>query len=772
MVGGALLAGQVYGTQSQPQYDPGQSGVAERMLHQLHVVSPPSETVLIQSRSRAPAGTLTAAPALTGHVREAAGAVVAALRALPGAATDIQSPFGQAGRHLIGPGGSSALVTFQVAGPHSQADARVVRALAAVAAIQARYPDLIVAETGSASVDRAATAMLGRDFHQAELTSVPLTLLLLLLIFGALIAASIPVILAGTAVITTVSLLAIPSRWLPIGQGTSEVVLIIGMAVGIDYTLFYLRREREERAAGATFHDALRTAAATSGRAIVVSGLTVMISLAGLLFTGIDMFTGFAIGTMMVVGVAVIGSLTALPALLALLGPWADRGRVPFFGKGRTRAEQSRLWHAVVGRVVKRPVVWGGAALLALGALAAPALGMRIGNPAINLPSSLPVVRTLEAIQHDFPGGPAPAQVVVAGPGVRSPAMSRAIAGIEAAAAAGGPVHGPVTVQPAGNGRGLLISVPLAGTAASGNSSPEAIAGLRALRGHILPGTIGKVGGVSYAVTGSTAGRMDYRSALRSAAPLVFGIVAALAFVLLLLAFRSLAIPLISIALNLLSVGAAYGLITLIFQQGHLEGVLGFTSFGGIIAWVPLFMFVFLFGLSMDYHVFVLARIAELRSKGQATADAVTGGISRGAGVVTSAAVIMVAVFSIFASLSTIDLKMIGVGLAFAVFIDATVVRGICVPAALTLLGERSWYLPRWLALAAEGNQPRDLALMGSSETRGEVMQRPRRRQRGLEGEQPRLLGAREHGVDVPQGRSEARITPAGAHTAGSASPW
>ncbi len=703
MVGGALLAGHVYGTQSQPQYDPGQSGVAERMLDRLHVVTPPSETVLIRSRAPRAEGTLTATPALTGHVREATGAVVAALRAMPGAATGIRSPFDPQGRHLIGPGGASALVTFQVAGPHGQADARVVRALDAVAAVQARYPGLDVAETGGASVDRAATAMLGRDFHKAELTSVPLTLVLLLLVFGALIAASIPVILAGTAVMTTVSLLAIPSRWLPIGQGSSEVVLIIGMAVGIDYTLFYLRREREERAAGASFHDALRTAAATSGRAIVVSGLTVMISLAGLLFTGIDMFTGFAIGTALVVGVAVAGSLTALPALLALLGPWADRARVPFVGKGRTRAEQSRLWSAVVSRVVRRPAAWGGVALIALAALAAPALSMRIGQPAINLPSSLPVVRTLEQIQRDFPGGPSPAQVVVAGPGVQSSAMQHALARLQAVAAAGGPIHEPVTAQPAGHGRGMVISVPLAGTAASGNSSPDAVAGLRMLRGQILPATIGKVSGVSYAVTGSTAGRLDYRAALRSASPLVFGIVAALAFVLLLMAFRSLAIPLVSIGLNLLSVGAAYGLITLIFQQGHLENLLGFTSFGGIISWVPLFMFVFLFGLSMDYHVFVLSRIAELKSRGQATTDAVTGGISRGAGVVTSAAVIMVAVFSIFASLSTIDLKMIGVGLAFAVFIDATVVRGICVPAALTLLGERSWYLPRWLGWLPRG---------------------------------------------------------------------
>jgi RND superfamily putative drug exporter len=468
--------------------------------------------------------------------------------------------------------------------------------------------------------------------------------------------------------------------------------------------LFYLRREREERAAGASFHEALRTAAATSGRAIVISGLTVMISLAGLLFTGVDMFTGFAIGTIVVVGVAVVGSLTALPALLSLLGPWADRGRIPLLGKGRTRADRSRLWSALVSRVVRRPLVWGGLAVAALSALALPAVSMRIGSPAINLPPNLPVVRTLEMIQRDFPGGPAPAQVVVTGSGVGSKALTMAVARLQSIAAAGGPIHGPVTAVPVGAGRGLLISVPLAGSAglsagprSQARSAELATYGMLDLRGRILPETLGKIRGVRYAVTGQTANRYDYRSALRDAAPLVFGLVALLAFGLLLFAFRSLAIPVVSIGLNLLSVGAAYGLITIIFQDGHLQGPLGFTSFGGIMDWVPLFMFVFLFGLSMDYHVFILSRIAELRSRGASTCDAVIGGISRGAGVVTSAAVIMVAVFSIFASLSTIDLKMIGVGLAFAVLIDATVVRGICVPAALALLGERSWYLPRWL---------------------------------------------------------------------------
>jgi len=699
MVGGSLLAGHLYGTQSQPQYDPGQAGVAERMLDQLHVVSPPSESVLIQPRLPGPGRTFAADP----RFRQAAREVVVALRALPQTAADIRSPFGPDSSALVAPGGHAVLVTFQVAGPHANTETTVLRALNAVAAVQARYPDLIVAEAGGASVDRAANAMMTSDFRQAGLTSIPITLLLLLLVFGAIIAAGIPVLLAGTAVMTTVSLLAIPSRWLPIGQGTSEVVLIIGMAVGVDYTLFYLRREREERAAGATFHAALRTAAATSGRAIVVSGLTVMISLAGLLFTGIDMFTGFAIGTMTVVGVAVVGSLTVLPAVLSLLGPWADRGRIPFLGKARTQAARSRLWTALVGRVVRRPIAWGVLAVAVLGAMALPALSMRIGSPAINLPSSLPVVQTLERIQQDFPGQPGPAQVVVDGPGVTSAAMSRAIGELRTMAAAGGPIHSPVSTEAVAAGRGMVVSIPLAGSGKDAVSDNA----LLALRDRILPATLGEVAGVSYAVTGNTAGSYDFKTALRTAAPLVFAMVAALAFLLLMIAFRSLVIPLVSIGLNLLSVGAAYGLITFIFQQGHLEGLLGFTSFGGIMDWVPLFMFVFLFGLSMDYHVFILSRIKELWSRGASTPDAVVGGIASGAGVVTSAAVIMVAVFSIFASLSTIDLKMIGVGLAFAVLVDATVVRGICVPAALALLGERSWYLPRWLAWLPGGVRER-----------------------------------------------------------------
>ena len=711
----ALLGGHLLGTQSQPQYDPGQSGQAEQMLSRLGVVTPPAESVLIQARSTGPGSTYPHDPALRGAVAE----VVSALHRLPGAARDIRSPLSPGSQALISADGRTALITFQVAGPNASADSTVNADLAAVARVQASHPGLIVAEAGGASTDRAANALMGQDFHKAELTSVPITLILLVAVFGALIAAGIPVLLAGSAVLVAVSLLAIPSRWLPIGSSTAEVVLIIGMAVGVDYSLFYLRREREERAAGASFPGALATAAATSGRAILVSGLTVMVSMAGLLLTGIDLFTGIAVGTIMVVGVAVIGSLTFLPALLSLLGPWADRGRIPFLGRRRTQARPSRLWGALVRRVVRRPLLFGGAAVLGLLALAAPALGMRTGAPAIDLPSRLPVVHTLDRIQQAFPGRPAPAQVVVTGGNVSSSAMRSEVAALQATASAHGVIHRPVTAQVVGHGHGMVISVPLAGNGSDAVSRNA----LLTLRDRILPGTIGKVPGASYAVTGDTANGYDFSSALHSRTPIVFAVVALLALVLLALAFRSLIIPLVSIGLNLLSVGAAYGLITLIFQDGRLQGLLGFTSFGAIIDWVPLFMFVFLFGLSMDYHVFILSRIRELRSAGKSHRDAVVGGIATCSGVVTSAAVIMVAVFSIFATLSIIDLKMIGVGLAAAVLIDATVVRGILVPAALALCGERTWYFPRWLDWLP-GRHTLDHGPAGPSSSGGERIRR------------------------------------------------
>ena len=426
----------------------------------------------------------------------------------------------------------------------------------------------------------------------------------------------------------------------------------------------------------------------------MVSGLTVMIALAGLFLTGYSVFTGIGLGTIAVVGVTVAGSLTFLPALLSWLGSWADRGRIPFLGRRRTASRPSRLWAGLVRRVVRRPAVWGVLAVAGMLALAAPAVGMRLGNPPDGgFPASLPIVKAADRIQQAFPQSPSPAQVVVTGQALDSPA-ARQRPRRAGALGLGARRH------PAAGHRRRRRRRPRAGRerAARGQRQERGIlpGAARPARarpaGHARPGH-----GLSYAVTGDTANNYDDIADLHSRTPLVLAAVSVLAFVLLLVAFRSVAIPLISVGLNLLSVGAAYGLVTLIFQDGHLQSLLGFTSYGAIVPWIPLFLFVFLFGLSMDYHVFILSRVRELRAGGASTREAVVGGIASSAGVVTSAAVIMVAVFSILATLSIIDLKMLGIGLAVAVLLDATVVRGILVPAALAMLGERSWWVPRWL---------------------------------------------------------------------------
>ena len=681
LIAAIFIGGQALGARNLPAYDAGQSGQAERTLQQ---VTPGqygsyAESVLVQATTRG--ATFATDPAM----RQATAQVAASLAALPKYATGVKTPLSADGQALVSKDGRSALVTFSVPGNVSSVDQAATTLQHTVAGVQAKHPDLRIAESGDASIGQAIDSSL--NFSKAEATSVPITLILLLIVFGALVAAGIPVLLAVTALTAAIGVLTIVSHWLPVGSSTFEVVVIIGMAVGVDYSLFYLRREREERAAGRSFPAALRIAAHTSGRTIVVSGLTVMATMAGLFFVGGGPFSGIALGTIAVVGIAVAGSLTVLPALLAWLGPKADAGRIPFLGRRQAAARPSRLWAALARQVVARPVIWGGAAAIALLALAAPALGLRLGDPAVDAPKGAAVVTTMDAIHRAFPQAPAPAEVVVTGRDLAGPKVTAAVGALRTRAASGGAIHAPVTETVLGGGRALLVGVPLAGNGTNSASDSALVT----LRDTILPDTLGKVPGVSYAVTGDTAGLYDDIHELHANLPEVLGFVAVLAFVLLLAAFRSVTVPLVSIVLNLLSVGAAYGLVTLIFQDGRLQGPLDYTAFGGIIYWVPLMMFVFLFGISMDYHVFILSRIRELWARGSAPKDAIVGGIASSAGVVTSAALIMVAVFSIFATLPLIDLKILGIGTAAAVLIDATIVRGILVPAALALLGDRAW---------------------------------------------------------------------------------
>jgi RND superfamily putative drug exporter len=398
-----------------------------------------------------------------------------------------------------------------------------------------------------------------------------------------------------------------------------------------------------------------------------------------------------------VVAVAVVGSLTFLPAMLAWLGRkgWTEKGRVPYLGRLRHRNHgESRVWAWILDRVLRRPWLSAGAAFLALAALAIPALGMKTINTGLQgLPRDLPIMQTYDRLQAAFPGAPVPAMVVVRPRTSTPPPSGRASRSCAAPPWPRGRWPSPSPRRSTPPGRWPSSNIPMQGTGTDDASN----AALEVLRGTVVPQTIAQVPGVQVDVSGITAQSEDFTSSMRSHLPLVFAFVLGLAFLLLLVTFRSVVIPVKAIALNLLSVGASYGVLKLVFQDGHGEGLLGFTSLGGITAWLPLFLFVILFGLSMDYHVFILSRIREAIDRGMPNDEAVAHGIKSTAGVVTSAAVVMVFVFGVFGTLSAIDFKMMGVGLAVAVLLDATIVRAVLLPATMKLLGDWNWYLPAWL---------------------------------------------------------------------------
>ncbi|HET8980529.1 MAG TPA: MMPL family transporter [Solirubrobacteraceae bacterium] len=644
------------------------------------------EQVLVQGQGAVRIGT----PALASAVDD----LIRRLRSLP-TVNDIRSPLLPANRMLRSADGRSMLVTFNVAGDYNQAQTNVRAALAATAATARAHPGVRVEEFGAASANRALADAFISDAKKAEYTSVPVTLIVLVFAFGSVVAAGIPLLLGITAVMATLGLIGPFSQLLPVSAGQIDaVVALIGLAVGVDYSMFYLRRKLEERRAGLSNERALARAAATSGRAVLVSGLTVMTAMAGMFLAGNAVFSSLAMGTMLVVAVAVLGSVTVLPAVISKLGDNVERGRAPFIARRRARG-RSRAWAFVIDQVLRVPAL---SLVLSAGlliALAVPALSMHTVNPGmVGLPPNLPIMRTYDRIQRAFPGGPLPALVVVSAADVNAPAVQRGIARMARTALATGQMAGPVVVSVSQDRTVAAVTISLAGRGTDRRSDQA----LTTLRRSVIPATVGAVPGVRAYVGGTTAASRDFTDTMKAHLPLVFGFVLGLAFVLLLITFRSLVIPLMTIVLNLISVGAAYGVVTLVFQHGYLRGALGAQDISGIIDWLPLFLFVVLFGLSMDYHVLILSRIREAHATGLATAEAVGEGIKSTAGVVTSAAVVMVAVFSIFALLPEVIYKQLGVGLAAAVLIDATVVRAVLLPSTMKLLGERNWYLPRWAA--------------------------------------------------------------------------
>jgi len=550
-----------------------------------------------------------------------------------------------------------------------------------------------VEEFGAASSAKALSKAFIHDAHTAEYTSLPVTLVILVFAFGALVAAGIPLLLGITAVLATLGLVAPLSHLIPVIPGQIDgIVGLIGLAVGVDYSMFYLRRKLEERRSGKDEESALAQAAATSGRAVLISGLTVMTAMAGMFLAGNAVFSSFAMGTMLVVAVAVIGSVSVLPAVISKLGDRVEKGRAPVIARARLRGD-SRAWGYVVDRVLRFPVVSvlvSGGMLIAL---AVPALSMHTVDPGmVGLPPNVPIMQTYQRIQAAFPGGPLPALVVVRAPDVKTPAVAGAIAAMSQRALASRQMAGPVVVSTSPDRKVAAITLSLSGTGTDSRSEQA----LLTLRKQVIPAAFAHVAGVHAYVTGATAISRDFNDTMKSHLPLVFAFVLGLAFGLLLITFRSIVIPLKTIVLNLISVGAAYGVVTLVFQDGYLRSLVGAQNIGGVVDWLPLFLFVVLFGLSMDYHVLILSRVREGHLRGMSTADAVAAGLKSTAGVVTSAAIVMIGVFSIFAALPEVVFKQLGVGLAVAVLIDATIVRAVLLPAAMKLLGEWNWYFPAW----------------------------------------------------------------------------
>ena len=623
---------------------------------------------------------------------------------------DVRSPYVKANRGQVSADGRSVLVQFDIVGDEKQTEDRVVAVQDAIDGAAARHPQVSVGQFGEASAMKALMQSFQDDFEKAGQLSLPITLLILILAFGSLVAAGVPVLLGLTAVAGTLGVLGPVSQLIPLDEMIGSIVLLIGMAVGVDYALFYIRREREEKAKGADSHDAIEIAAATSGRAILVSGFTVMTAMAGMLFAGDRTFVALGIGAIFVVAVAMVGSVTVVPALLSKLGDrvdtkvlrWALRkvrlgrveARIPqLLGRGAAAAQGGRGWSWILDRVLRRPLVSATLAAGLLVALAIPALSMHTSSTGVDdLPRKLEVMQVYDRMQAAFPGGQIPAVVVLKADDVTAPQVQQAAAQLRERALASGLVREPIEVNVSPDRRLLDLQLPIVGD----GTDDESYRALARVRDKLVPDFENAAGAQAY-VAGMTAESQDWNDLMKSRAPLVFAFVLTLAFILLLVTVRSIVIPIKAIVMNLLSVGAAYGVLKLVFQDGRFESLLGYESMGAITSWLPIFLFVMLFGLSMDYHVFILSRIREAYDSGRSTEDAVSHGIKATAGVVTSAAFVMVAVFAIFATLSNLDFKMMGVGLATAILLDATIVRAVLLPATMKLLGDWNWYLPKRL---------------------------------------------------------------------------
>ncbi|WP_406151473.1 MMPL family transporter [Streptomyces anulatus] len=732
-----LVAGIALGTNEATTKDfwVGEAGRAEATATEGGLERSPTERIMIRARS----GELDMAAA-----GAAAQDVTERMRDLPeveSVAAPVRSKDGEV-----------LLVSVVLNGPELKGKKNVVPLLEQTAAVGADHPHLVVEETGSPAISKGVNDQRDEDLALSERISLPVTVVTLLIVFGSVIMAGVPLLLALSSIAAAIGLSMVASHVMPDAGVGTNLILLIGLAVGVDYTLFYLKREREERAraGGRLGPEALvELAAATAGRAIVISGLAVIVSTATLYLATDVIFSSLATGTILVVAVAVASSLTVLPALLVVIGRRADR-LAPRRAARRARRgkparggkpETGRMFGALLRPARTRPALTLCLSVLVMLGLTVPALGLKLIDPGKDTFSrDIPAMRVYDRLTESFPELFVTHEVVTRSTPEQAAQVKRALEDLGRRAQADplfarapkeaestkdaqdatspeNPTN-PKGPQSPTNPRTPAISEPTVRTSADGRisvlelsvphpaPSSEAIESLTRLRQDHIPATVGRLPGVETAVSGDVARGRDYVSHESDKLPLVLGFLLLMTFLMTVWAFRSVVLGAIGVVLNLLSAGASLGLLVLVFQGTWAEGLLAFDSLGAIASRVPLFLVVILFGLSMDYQVFVVSRIQEARQNGMSAREAVLEGINRSAKVVTSAAIVMVTVFGAFVALHLTEMKQMGFCLAVAVLLDAVVIRLMVLPSVLLLLGERAWWPARRPGRTVRAQEP------------------------------------------------------------------
>jgi RND superfamily putative drug exporter len=684
----------------------GEAGRAETVAEQAGLQREPTDHILITARQ----GPLAASSA-----RAAAADVVAAMRRLP--------EVNRVGAPVASADGTALRVPVVLNGPELEGKKNVVPLLAQTAQIAAAYPGLRIEETGSPAISKGVNDQRDEDLALSEKITLPVTVITLLGVFGSIVMAAVPLVLALSSIAAALGLSMVASHLVPDAGVGTNMILLVGLAVGVDYTLFYLKRERDERAraGGRLSSEALvELAAATAGRTIVTSGLAVIVSTATLFLASDVIFSSLATGTILVVAVAVASSLTVLPALLVKLGRRAERrtlkraGRRTFARVGRRADahEPGRLLGRLLRPAQRHPVGTLIASVLLMLGLAAPALSINLIDPGKDTFSrDIPAMQSYDRLTAAYPEVLVKHEVVVRSTAEQAAQVRQGLIDL-AGRAQSDPLFASTAASNTTNADTALATAtgvtdrsaePIIRTSADRRTAvlelavphpaqdAKAVASLRHLRENYIPATVGKIGGAEIAVSGDVARGQDYVRHESGTLPLVIGALLLLTFVMTLLVYRSWVIALLGVLLNLLSAGAALGALVAVFQGTWAEGLLGFDSLGAIASRVPLFLFVILFGLSMDYQFFVISRIKEAMDRGMPARQATVEGIGRSAQVVTSAAVVMVTVFAAFVFLHLTEMKQMGFCLALAVLLDAFVIRLLILPAALRLLGERAW---------------------------------------------------------------------------------